>query len=262
VTRILSGLVLIAIVIGVVGFLPSWGTLALAGLLLGAAVHEYFPLVERGAPLPRTLVLVATAVVALAVGFWPGAPVEAALLAAMLVVGAQAVGSLRPDEDVARRVAVTLLPVLYLGVPVGAVLAVRHLWGAGALFALLFTIMASDTAQYYGGRLMGRRLLAPVISPKKTVEGALSGFVAGAVVLPVLGVWWLPWLPAWTLAIAGVTLAAAGIVGDLFESLLKRSAGVKDASALIPGHGGVLDRLDSLLFAGPVFYVFLRYAVQ
>jgi phosphatidate cytidylyltransferase len=262
VTRIISGLVLIAVVIGVVGALPSWGTLVLGLLALGVAVHEYFPLVERGAALPRALVLVATAVVALAVGFWPGAPLEAALLAAMLVVGAQAVGSLEPGEDVARRVAVTLFPLLYLGVPVGAMLAVRHRWGAGALFALLFTIMASDTAQYYGGRLMGRRLLAPVISPKKTVEGALSGFLAGALVLPLLGRWWLPSLPAWSLAIVGLTLATAGIVGDLFESLLKRSAGVKDASALIPGHGGVLDRLDSLLFAGPVFYVFLSYATQ
>jgi phosphatidate cytidylyltransferase len=262
VTRILSGLALIALVIGVVGFLPSWGTLALGGLLLGAAVHEYFPLVERDGALPRVLVLVATAAVALAVGFWPGAPIEATLLAAMIVVGAHAVGSLQPGEDVARRVAVTLLPVLYLGVPVGAMLAVRHRWGAGALFALLFTIVASDTAQYYGGRLTGRRLLAPVISPKKTVEGALSGVVAGAVALPVLGLWWLPWLPVWALAIVGLTLATAGIVGDLFESLLKRSAGVKDASALIPGHGGVLDRMDSLLFAGPVFYVFLRYASQ
>jgi phosphatidate cytidylyltransferase len=262
VTRILSGLVLLALVIGVVGFLPSWGTLGLAVLLLAAAVREYFPLAERGAPLPRTVVLFATAAVALAVGYWPGAPLEVALVAVMLVVGALAVASLQPGEDVARRVAVALFPVLYIGVPVGATVAVRDRWGAGAMFALLFTIIASDTAQYYGGRLMGRRLLAPVISPKKTVEGALSGFVAGAVALPVLGQWWLPSLPAPALALVGVTLVAAGIVGDLFESLLKRSAGVKDASALIPGHGGVLDRLDSLLFAGPVFYVFLRYAVQ
>jgi len=101
-----------------------------------------------------------------------------------------------------------------------------------------------------------------VISPKKTIEGALTGFAAGAIALPALGHWWLPWLPPWALAMVGVTLVAAGIVGDLFESLLKRSAGVKDASALIPGHGGVLDRLDSLLFAGPVFYMFLRFAAQ
>jgi phosphatidate cytidylyltransferase len=262
VTRIISGLVLIAIVIGVVGFLPSWGTVALATVLLAAAVLEYFPLVERGTPLPRAVVLVATAVVALVIAYWPAAPVEVALVAAMLVVGATAVGSLHPGEDVARRVAVALLPVLYLGVPVGVTVAVRDRWGAGAMFALLFTIIASDTAQYYGGRLMGRRLLAPVISPKKTVEGALSGFVAGAIALPAFGHWWLPSLPPWALATVGLTLVAAGIVGDLFESLLKRSAGVKDASALIPGHGGVLDRLDSLLFAGPVFYVFLRFAAQ
>ena len=261
-TRILSGVVLIAIVIGVVGFLPSWGTLALATLLLAAAVREYFPLVERGTPLPRAVVLVATAVVALVIGYWPAAPVEVALAAAMLVVGALAVGSLHPGEDVARRVGVALFPVLYLGVPVGVTVAVRDRWGASAMFALLFTIIVSDTAQYYGGRLMGRRLLAPVISPKKTIEGALTGFAAGAIALPALGHWWLPWLPPWALAMVGVTLVAAGIVGDLFESLLKRSAGVKDASALIPGHGGVLDRLDSLLFAGPVFYMFLRFAAQ
>jgi phosphatidate cytidylyltransferase len=192
----------------------------------------------------------------------PAAPLEVALAAAMLVVGALAVGSLTPSEDVARRVAVALFPVLYLGVPFGAVVAVRDRWGAGAMFALLFTIIASDTAQYYGGRFMGRRLLAPVISPKKTIEGALSGFVAGAVVLPAFGRLWLPVLPPWALAVVGITLVAAGIVGDLFESLLKRSAGVKDASSIIPGHGGVLDRIDSLLFAGPVYYVFLRYAEE
>jgi phosphatidate cytidylyltransferase len=260
VTRIASGLVLLAAVIGVVGFLPSWATLVLAGALLVIAVYEYFPLVERGTPLPRVVVVAATVFVALTIGYSPGAHVEVALAAAMLVVGALAVGSLQPADDVARRVAVALLPLLYLGVPVGAIVAVRDRWGAGALFALFFTTVASDTAQYYGGRLMGRRLLAPVISPKKTIEGALSGFAAGAMVLPAFGHWWLPGLPPWSLALVGVTLVAAGIVGDLFESLLKRSAGVKDASALIPGHGGVLDRVDSLLFAGPVYYVFLRFA--
>ena len=260
-TRIASGLVLLVVVIGVVGYLPSWATLALAGAVLVIAVYEYFTLVEReGEPLPRAVVLVATAVVAVSIGYWPNGPIDVALAAAMLVVGALAVGSLHPGEDVARHVAVALLPVLYLGVPVGAVVAVRDRWGAGALFALLFTIIASDTAQYYGGRLMGRRLLAPVISPKKTVEGALTGFAAGAIALPAFGHLWLPWLPVWTLAVVGLTLVAAGIVGDLFESLLKRSAGVKDTSALIPGHGGALDRVDSLLFAGPVYYVFLRYA--
>jgi phosphatidate cytidylyltransferase len=158
-----------------------------------------------------------------------------------------------------RRIAVSLLPLLYVALPLGAIAAVRDGWGPGAVFALLFTVMASDVAQYYGGRLLGRRLLAPIISPKKTVEGALSGLVAGTIVLPMLGRFWLVGQPIWSLALVGATLVALGITGDLLESVLKRSAGVKDASALIPGHGGMLDRIDSLLFAGPVYYVYLRF---
>src|SRR5262249_14203202 len=115
-----------------------------------------------------------------------------------------------------------------------------------------------DTAQYYTGRRFGRRLLAPAISPKKTMEGALGGFLAGAAVLLIVGRWWLP-SPPWALrALLGMTLVGLGIAGDLFESMLKRSAGVKDSSSLIPGHGGVLDRIDALLFAAPIYYVVLK----
>ena len=121
-------------------------------------------------------------------------------------------------------------------------------------------IATSDTAQYYVGTTMGRRRLAPVVSPGKTIEGGMGGLVAGAIVAGVSGPRLVPafGLSAVDWAAIGATLALAGIVGDLFESLLKRGAGVKDASALIPGHGGALDRIDSYLFAGPVFYVVLR----
>jgi phosphatidate cytidylyltransferase len=138
--------------------------------------------------------------------------------------------------------------------------ALRTLRGPAALFLLLLTVMVSDTAQYYTGRLLGRRLLAPRVSPKKTIEGAAGGFVFGAVLLAVAGAWWLPSLPPILRALLGVALVALGIAGDLFESMLKRAAGVKDSSALIPGHGGVLDRIDALLFAAPVYYVVLKYA--
>ena len=119
--------------------------------------------------------------------------------------------------------------------------------------------MVSDIAQYYTGRLAGRRPLAPTISPRKTVEGALGGLVFGALVLAIVGAWWLPRVPIALRALVGVTIVALGITGDLFESMLKRSAGVKDSSALIPGHGGVLDRIDALLFAAPVYYIVLQY---
>jgi phosphatidate cytidylyltransferase len=84
--------------------------------------------------------------------------------------------------------------------------------------------------------------------------------VFGAVVMVVAGAWWLPALHVAFRALLGVALVALGIAGDLFESMLKRSAGVKDSSAIIPGHGGVLDRIDALLFAAPVYYIVLKYA--
>ena len=124
---------------------------------------------------------------------------------------------------------------------------------------LMLTVIVSDTAQYYTGRLAGRRLLAPVISPKKTVEGAVGGFVCGTIVFALVGAWWLPRVPLALRALVGLTIVCAGIAGDLFESMLKRSAGVKDSSSIIPGHGGVLDRIDALLFAAPVYYVALQY---
>ncbi len=108
--------------------------------------------------------------------------------------------------------------------------------------------------------MFGRTPLAPAISPKKTIEGAIGGFVFGTLLLAVVGHWWLPKVP---LADSGASSAplivALGIAGDLFESMLKRSAGVKDSSSLIPGHGGVLDRIDALLFAAPIYYVVLKY---
>jgi phosphatidate cytidylyltransferase len=104
---------------------------------------------------------------------------------------------------------------------------------------------------------LGRHLLAPTISPKKTIEGALGGLVFGVLVMGIVGPHVLPQAGRASLAFAGITLVVLGVCGDLFESRLKRTAGMKDSSSLIPGHGGVLDRIDALLFATPAFYVYL-----
>jgi phosphatidate cytidylyltransferase len=138
-------------------------------------------------------------------------------------------------------------------------IGIRALTGPRGLFLLMLTVIVSDSMQYYSGRLFGRTPLAPRVSPKKTIEGAAGGFVFGTALFVALGALWVPAMPLPLRVAVGVTLVALGIAGDLFESMLKRSANVKDSSALIPGHGGVLDRIDALLFAAPVYYIVLKY---
>lgn len=134
----------------------------------------------------------------------------------------------------------------------------RAAHGWQLLFAALFFAWASDTAAYLAGLCFGRRPLAPDLSPRKTWEGAVAGLAAAGAVGLMLARWlghpWLPWL------VAAVLAAAAGQAGDLWESALKRQAGLKDAGRLLPGHGGILDRFDSLLFIAPlIFYLANRW---
>jgi phosphatidate cytidylyltransferase len=181
------------------------------------------------------------------------------LVAALVAVAGVLVSAGRADADVLKDAAVALFPALYLALPLGMLVLVRQERGAGALLAFLLTLVASDSAQYYAGRRWGRHALAPAISPGKTREGAIAGLVAGAIAMTLLGRLWLPGSLPLLLGLAGFLTAGFGILGDLFESALKRGARLKDASGLIPGHGGILDRIDGLLVAGPVYYLFLRY---
>src|SRR5581483_6878341 len=117
---------------------------------------------------------------------------------------------------------------------------------------------AGETAAYAVGSSVGRHRLAPVISPRKTVEGAAAQLAASIVTAVLLAGWLLPAWPAWTAALAGALLGVVGQVGDLAESVMKRSVGRKDTGGIIPGHGGMLDRIDGLLFNVAAFYYFVR----
>lgn len=256
--RILSALVVVPLVVGTVWLLPAPATLVLAELVAVAAMAEYVVLAKRvGSHVPAVIVTIGVMATCAAMG-WPGATVAGTLMASTVAILAAVLGSRPAAEQTLRDATASVFVLLYLGLPLGALAAIRFDFGARPLLLLLITIMISDTAQFYGGRLLGRRPLAPTVSPKKTVEGAIAGFVAGAVGAAAFGRWWLPGLGPGMLVLLGAMLVALGIAGDLFESALKRGAGVKDASGLIPGHGGALDRIDGLLFAGPVFYLVLR----
>ncbi len=258
-TRVLSALVLLPLVLGAVWFLPPIATLALALLAAALAFGEYASIASAlGAHVPRIVSGAAVLAACGAVGSGR-VPVDVVLMTAVITIGALAVGSGQPGPAILRDSAAALFPVLYIGLPLGALAAVRVVGGREAVVLLMAAIVISDSAQYYTGRALGRRPLAPSISPKKTLEGAIGGVVFGTTAFAIGARLVFPETAWLLLTLVGASIAALGIVGDLFESLLKRSAGVKDSSALIPGHGGVLDRIDSWLFAAPVYYVFVRY---
>lgn len=129
---------------------------------------------------------------------------------------------------------------------------------------LIFTLAgtwACDTTAYFVGKAFGKRRLAPVLSPKKTLEGAVGG-ILGSGLIGCLFSFIYPFLPLTELLILGLVLGAAAEVGDLLESAFKRQAGVKDSSTLIPGHGGILDRIDSTLFTAPLVYYFVLLFIK
>jgi phosphatidate cytidylyltransferase len=256
--RILSALVLIPVFFGCIWFLPPLGLLVVAEAVLVLAFIEYAGLAEAlGVRLPRAASGAAAMAMCAAVGL--GVPLELPLVAAVVGLGALIVGARAPAPGVLYDVTAALFPVVYLGLPLGTFVALHAMAGREGVLLLLVTIIVSDTAQYFTGRSLGRHKLSPVISPKKTVEGALGGFVVAPAVMAALAPWWLPGRSTGWVLLVGLAVVGLGIVGDLFESLIKRSAGVKDSSALIPGHGGVLDRIDAMLFAAPVFYVLAKY---
>jgi phosphatidate cytidylyltransferase len=154
----------------------------------------------------------------------------------------------------------TLLGAAYLGTLGGAMASLLLLPPPGAggrrILLLLGIGMGADTAAYFVGRAFGRHRLAPALSPGKTVEGAAGGLLGGALGAVGIRALLLPSLPLPDTLLLGILIAALGALGDLFESLVKRWAGTKDSGRLFPGHGGMLDRLDSLLFGAPVLYYY------
>jgi len=259
--RILSAAVLLPPVLWIVWRGSPLLFAALVATVGGLMAWEFYGLLgTRFGPLPRPVGTVLAAAVAAAPALPTGAE-GALVLLAFAVIGAALALLLRPGslEPGLGQFAATLLPVLYAGGLLSFAAALHRLAGGREhLLYLLAVTWVADTAAFYGGTALGRTPLSPRVSPKKTVEGSVIGVLAGAaasVVFQRVAGGSLPW---WGAALVGSVLAVAGQVGDLAESLCKRSAGVKDTGSLIPGHGGLLDRLDSLLFAAPVYYAMVR----
>lgn len=252
-TRLISGVVLAAAALAAILFLPLIGLRALAAGVAAMAAHEYLTITVPD-PGPRQLVM---AIIVAMVCWASSGPVLPTWFGAVaLSVGWLSYSVLFANQQI-QAAAAELAATVYIGVPLGMLVAGQQLAGWHATLVLMGAVVVSDSAQYYTGRAFGRHPLAPAISPKKTIEGAVGGVLFGVLFMIVAGRYVFPFLAPPALAMLGAVIVVLGILGDLFESRLKRVAGVKDSSSLIPGHGGILDRIDALLFAIPAFYFML-----
>jgi phosphatidate cytidylyltransferase len=255
--RLLTAAVGTPLLLAAVFLLPSDFFFAMIILVVEWAALEYVRIARAwapGAPLRALLALVPLAAVGLAAATSPAAAGPLAVLAAavavtMLVAVTVLFGRTPPTE------ALPAFGAFAFGVPyfaLGAVAAYRlQQLDPWLLFLGLALVFLGDTAAYYVGSNFGRHKMSPVVSPNKSWEGAAAGLAAAVLAATAWSAWRLGAVPWELLALAAVTGVAAQL-GDLAESLLKRGSGIKDSGRLLPGHGGVLDRIDALLFALPV----------
>lgn len=260
-TRILTAILLIPPVIAVLWFNPlGRGVFVLVGLLSAGMLIEFFRLSSGRGIYDFALAWLAGLLWMLSVGQPLVAEVEP-LIGVGLVIGAFLPSLIRGDvRGGASRTAWVLLGGTYIGNCFARHSLLLYEVDRGQwVFVALAAIWTCDTVAYFVGKSTGRYPLSPAISPAKTWEGALAGFLGAVIGGTVVAAVFEP--NAWRVALGGsALLGVMGQVGDLAESLLKRCAGVKDSGAFLPGHGGLLDRLDSLTFAMPTLYWYLRFA--
>jgi phosphatidate cytidylyltransferase len=269
--RILTAIVALPILLYAVWSPIPYFFVVLASVAAVLALNEFYGLAARLGGRPFTVIGHAGALLFIACFVlhnqqWVIAVLSAAVIA---LLGA---GLARPQELRSAMISAssTLFGTVYVGLLCALLVGVRmigdtwiitHL--SSKLLTLFFAIvMITDTGAYYTGRAIGRHKLAPRVSPGKTIEGAAGGFLAALGAGPLCRLIFFPELPLVESILLGGVVSVLGQVGDLAESMLKRGSEVKDSSNLLPGHGGMLDRLDSILAAAPAIYYYSRYFIS
>ena len=241
---------------------PPWLFPSMTLLVCGLGAHELYAMVAPDHPITRGWGLVASlALCAQVAGLFP--PTLLIPLLLLLVLGGFLTSLIRvePVNQVALRAGWAIAGPLYLGALFGVIALLFGSYPNGGRWVLLTMLYAfwSDTFGYFVGRRFGKHPLYPAVSPKKTVEGSIGGFIGALLGSLVAHFWFLPALPLLDALILAIVAAAAGQAGDLCESLIKRSTGVKDSGTLLPGHGGILDRVDALLFSAAIVYLYVAW---
>jgi phosphatidate cytidylyltransferase len=267
--RILTAVVVLPFLIASI-LLPwlKWLFVALAGAAMAMALFEFYVLCKRLQLKPDTgagfLGATAIFVVSLFVSDLALNLLLIQLVVIVLTAGTLIAAILRgaPFDKMIASSGATILGVLYVALLGSHLVSTRvgfePVLSAHLLSFFFLVLMGGDAGAYYIGRAIGKHKLAPTISPGKTWEGVVGGVVAALLMATLAHYWFFRELPLkWALPLA-LVMTIVGILGDLTESALKRGAGAKDAAHILPGHGGILDRLDSLLFNAPLIYYFAR----
>jgi phosphatidate cytidylyltransferase len=257
--RVGSTVLLLPLFVWVVAWAPAWAFAALVLLVGALGQWEFLRMFERaGVPTLRGIGVVG----GLAVTASFAVPELAPVALSVVVLGGLTAGLALPGERPAwEPVIVTVFGVCYVNWLLGHALRLRALpAGVDWILLLVWVTWIGETTAYVVGSTMGRRKLAPRVSPKKTVEGALAQLLVSPLAALAAQASFAPVLSSTEAITIGLILGVVGQVGDLVESLFKRSVGTKDTGGLIPGHGGILDRIDGLLFNTPALFYYVAYS--
>ena len=258
-TRELTTLVAAPLAIWIIGWAPTLIFDLAIAVITSLALYEFLSLgLRKGYTIPVTLCILVALFILAAFVLEP-VSVEMGVFLALLVIPAAYVMTGGDLDQALPSSGIAVLATLYVGMLGGSLIRLRNDFGAvGAklVFFLLLVVWCGDAGAYYIGKKFGRTRLSPRISPKKTVEGGVGGCVVAILVALVIRSTFFPEFPLLHVMIAGVILSITGVIGDLAESMWKRSAAVKDSGSLIPGHGGFLDRFDSIFFTAPILYCY------
>lgn len=263
-TRELTALVAAPAAIWITGWGPVWLFDATIALIAVLAMYEFIALGKAKGYDISTPLCVAIMLIIMSAFILEDLSVELGMFAALLIIPASYVVTSKSLEDSLPSSAIAVLATTYVGMLGGSLIRLHNDFAEGykLVFFLLLVVWLGDSGAYYVGKQFGKHKLSPRISPKKTVEGLIGGISASIIAALVIHFTFFPAFPLVHAVIAGVILSVAGVIGDLAESMWKRSAAVKDSGKLLPGHGGFLDRFDSILFTAPILYCYWTLIVH
>ena len=257
--RFLTSIVAIPIVAGIVYYGSPELFLFFVTAVILMGVYEYFAIIDRiGVGGLRIPGIALSLMLLLSFHFNRNFMLEWGLVASVILFAAWFLqeNNIKIALD---QISFTLFGILYVAGLGGYYLLIRNLEdGSTLVFCLLLIVWLGDIAAYCWGKYFGKKPLAPIVSPNKTMEGAVAGLAGSLVAGFIVGYWFLGHIAMIHCLLVALLCGTIGQFGDLTESLLKRYANIKDSGNILPGHGGVLDRIDSLLFAGPAFYCYLK----